>query len=76
LEYAIGHALRNYFEIPTDDFADLHNSRASKLQELIFSANGIRTTKNFEKDFGQYRKRNTPGLTWPWKNLEAALRDW
>lgn len=76
LVYAVGHALRNHFEIPTDDFAGLYNARAIKLQKLIFSASGIRTTRNYEKDFERYRKRKTPGLTWPWKNLEAALRDW
>lgn len=76
LVYAVGHALRNYFEIPTDDFAGLYNARASKLQNVIFSANGIRTTRNFEKDLGRYRKRKMACLTWPWKNLEAALRDW
>jgi len=76
LVYAVGHALRNHFEIPTDHFAGLYNARASKLQNLIFSSNGIRTTRNFEKDFARYRTRKLPGLTWPWKNLEAALRDW
>lgn len=76
LVYAVSHSLRNHFEIPTDDFAGLYNARASKLQNLIFSANGICTTTNFEKDFERYRKRKEPGFTWPWKNLEAALRDW
>ena len=76
LVYAVGHALRNHFEIPTDNFAGLYNVRASKLQNLIFSANRIRTTRNYEKDFERYRKRKKPGLAWPWKNLEAALRDW
>jgi hypothetical protein len=76
LVYLVAHALRNHFEIPKDDFAGLYNVRASKLQNLIFSANGIRTTRNFEKDFEQYRKRKRPGLTWPWKNLKAALREW
>jgi hypothetical protein len=76
LVYLVGQALRNRFEIPTDNFAGLYNARASQLQNLIFSANGIRTTRNFEKDFERYRKRRIPGLTWPWKNLEAALRDW
>ena len=76
LVYAVSHSLRNYFEIPTDDFAGLYNARASKLQNVIFSANGIRTTRNFEKDLGRYRKRKIACLTWPWKNLEAALRDW
>ena len=76
LDYAVGHALRNYFEIPADNFAALHNARASKLQDLIFSANGFRTTRNFEIDFDRYRKRKTLRLTWPWKNLEEALRVW
>ena len=76
LLYAVSHALRKYFEIPTDDFAGLYTARARKLQNLIFSANAIRTTRNFEKDFERYRKRKVPGFTWPWKNLEAALRDW
>lgn len=73
--YAVRHALRNYFEIPTDDFAGLHNARASKLQNLIFSANGIRTSRNLERDFERYRNRKIPRLTWPWKNLAEALRD-
>jgi hypothetical protein len=76
LVYAVAHAMRNHFEIPPDDFADLYNTRASKLQNLLFSANGIRTTGNFEKDFERYRKRKVPDLTWPWKNLQVALRDW
>jgi len=76
LVYAVGHAVRNHFEIPTDHFAGLYNTRASKLQNLIFSSNGIRTTSNFEKDFERYRTRKLPSLTWPWKNLKAALRDW
>jgi hypothetical protein len=76
LAYAVGRALRNHFETPADDFAGLYNARASKLQNLIFSANGIPTTRNFEKDFERYRKRKIPGLAWPWKNLAAALRDW
>jgi hypothetical protein len=76
LGYAIGHALRNYFEIPSEDFIDLYNARASQLQNLIFSANGIRTTRNFEKDLERYRERKRPSLTWPWANLQAALRDW
>jgi IucA / IucC family/Ferric iron reductase FhuF-like transporter len=76
LVYAVAHALRNHFEIPTDDFLGLYNARASKLQDMIFSLNGLRTSRNFEKDFERYRKRMMPGVTWPWKNLEAALRDW
>jgi hypothetical protein len=76
LVYLVAHALRNHFEIPKDDFAGLYNARAGKLQDLIFSANGISTTSNFEKDFERYRKRKRPGFAWPWKNLDAALRDW
>jgi hypothetical protein len=76
LVYAVAHALRSHFEIPPDNFAGLYSTRVSKLQNLIFSANGIRTTRNFAKDFERYRKRKTPGLTWPWKNMQAALRNW
>jgi len=76
LGYAVGHALRNYFEIPHDDFAGLHNARASQLQNLIFSSNGIRTTRNFEKDLERYRKRKRKCLTWPWRSLKESLRDW
>ena len=76
LGHAIGHALRNHFEIPADDFADLYNFRASKLQNLIFSAAGIRTTRNIEKDLERYRKRKITGFTWRWKSLQEALRDW
>src|SRR5215813_8965610 len=74
--YAVGYALRNHFEIPADDFAGIYRAKASKLQNLIFSANGIRATGNFEKDLDRYRKRKRPGFTWPWKNLDAALRVW
>ena len=76
LGHAIGHALRNHFEIPIDDFANLYNVRASELQNLVFSANGIRTTKNFEKDLVRYRKRKIPSCSWRWKSLKEALRDW
>jgi hypothetical protein len=72
---AIGKALRPYFEIPNDDFAGLFNARASKFQNMIFSANGINITSNFEKDFARYRKRKRSSLTWRWKNLGEALRD-
>jgi len=74
--HAVSHPLQNYFEIPADDFAVLYNVRASKLQNLIFSAGGIRTTRNFEKDLDRYRKRKRPSCTWRWKSLEEALRDW
>lgn len=76
LVYAVAHALRNHFEIPNDNFVGAYNARASKLQNLIFSTNGIRATGNVEKDFERYRKRKRPTVTWPWENLEAALRDW
>lgn len=72
--YAVRVALQDYFEIPTDDFAGVFNARAGKLQNLILSASGIRTTRNFEKDFERYRERKIPILTWRWKNLEEALR--
>jgi hypothetical protein len=74
--YAVGQALRNHFEIPVDDFADLYNVRASELQNLIFSADGIRTTKNFEKDLDRYRNRKLRGCSWRWKSMEEALREW
>src|SRR5881392_4061711 len=67
--HAVGQALRNHFEISSDDFAGLYNLRASKLQNLIFSADGIRTSRNYEKDVERYRKRKIPRLTWPWENL-------
>jgi hypothetical protein len=73
--YAVGQALRNHFKIPTDDFAGVYNARASKLQNLIFSSNGIRTTGTFEKDFERYRRRKIPSLVWPWKRLDDALRE-
>ena len=73
LGYAVAYALQNHFGIPTDNFFGLYNARASKLQNLIFSANGLRTTRNFEKDFERYRNRKIPRLTWPWKNQEEAL---
>ena len=76
LGYAVGHALRNHFEVPADGFADLYHVRASGLQNLIFSANGIRTTGNFEKDLERYRKRKISGCTWRWKSLNKAPRDW
>ena len=73
--HALNHALQGHFKIPADDFAAVYNARASKLQNLIFSSNGIRTTGKFEKDLERYRKRKTPGLTWRWKTLKEALRD-
>jgi hypothetical protein len=74
--HAIGQALRNHFQIPADDFAHLYNVRTSELQSLIFSAAGIRTTRNLEQDLERYRKRKTSGCSWRWQSLEGALRDW
>jgi hypothetical protein len=74
--YAVGYALRDHFEIPEDDFAGLYNVRASALQNLFFSVNGIRTTRNSEKDLERYRKRKISRCTWRWKSLNAALRYW
>lgn len=76
LGHAVDHALRNHFEIPADNFADLYNVRVRELQNLILSAEGIRTTRNFEKDLDRYRKRKLRGCTWRWKNLKEALREW
>jgi hypothetical protein len=73
--HAVGHALRNHFQIPADDFAHVYNVRASALQNLILSADGIRTTRNFEKDLERYRTRKIRGCTWRWKSLKEALRD-
>lgn len=74
--YVICHALRKHFEIPADNFVGLYNARVSELQNLILSAEGISTTKKFEKDLDRYRKRKTPGFNWRWKSLKKALRDW
>ena len=76
LGFAVSHALRNHFEMPGDDFAGLYNARASKLQQMIFFADGIPTTDNFEKDLNRYRKRKLPGCAWRWKSLAEALRNW
>jgi hypothetical protein len=62
--HAVDQALRNYFEIPANAFANLYNVRVSELQKLVFSADGIRTTPNFEKDLDRYRKRKRPGFVW------------
>jgi hypothetical protein len=74
--YAVDHALRDHFEIPGDDFARLYNERASKLQNLILSTTGFRTTRNFEKDLERYSKRKKLSPAWRWKSLKEALRDW
>jgi hypothetical protein len=74
--YTIDQALRKHFDFPIDNFADLYNVRVRELQNLILSAEGIRTTREFEKDLERYRKRKTPGFTWRWKSMEKALRDW
>jgi hypothetical protein len=72
---AVGQALRNHFDVPADAFAGVYKAIASKLQNLIFSSNGIRTTRNFEKDMERYRKRKIPSLVWRWKRLDEALRE-
>lgn len=74
--YAIGEVLRKHFEVPADSFAELYDVRVGQLQNLVLSANGIRTTKDCEKDLERYRKRKLPRFTWPWKGLREALRDW
>jgi|SRR5215831_6883612 len=74
--YAVAHALRNHFQIDTEDFADLYNLRVSELQQLVLSAKGIPTTGNFEKDLDRFRKRRTASGAWPWRSLKQALRDW
>jgi hypothetical protein len=74
--FAIAAALRKHFTVPADNFTGLYDARASQLQNLIFTAWGCSTTKNFEKDLKRYRMRKRPGFTWPWETLEAALRDW
>jgi IucA / IucC family/Ferric iron reductase FhuF-like transporter len=70
--YAIDQALRNYFEIPANALANLYNVRVSELQKLIFSADGIRTTRNFEKDLDRYRMRKRPGFVWRLKSLKEC----
>jgi len=74
--YAIGEALRKHLEVPADSLAELYDVRVRRLQGLILSAHGMRTTKNCEGDLDRYRKRKRPGFTWPWKSLREALRDW
>ena len=74
--HAVAHAMRNHFQIPDDDFVEVYNRRASRLQNLILAANNIRTTKDFEKDLERYRKRKMPGRSWRWNSLDEALRDW
>ena len=75
--YAINHALRKHFAAPADDdFAGLYNVRVSELQDRILSAAGINKTRNFEKDLDRYRERKKPCLTWRWKSMKGALRDW
>jgi siderophore synthetase component len=74
--YAVSHALGNHFEIPAHELVNLYNARVGELQNLIFSEDGFRTTRNFEKDLERYRKRKTSTLTWRWKSLKEALRDW
>ena len=70
--YAIDQALRNYFEIPANAVAEVYDVRLSELQRLIFSADGIRTTRNFEKDLDRYRKRKRASFVWRLKSLSQA----
>jgi IucA / IucC family/Ferric iron reductase FhuF-like transporter len=74
--YAVEQALRSHFEIPADDVADLYNVRMRELQNVIFSAAGIRTTQNVEKDLDRYRERKKQCLSWPWRSLKESFRDW
>jgi hypothetical protein len=74
--HAVAHAMQNHFQIPDDDFAELYDTRASALQNLIFAANHVRTTKHFEKDLARHRKQKLRGCTWRWKSLHEAIKDW
>ena len=76
LGYAVSYALKDYFEVPPDDFEELYNVRVSEFQDRILSRTGISQTKNIEKDLDRYRKLKTSSLVWPWKSLDEALRDW
>jgi hypothetical protein len=76
LGHAVAQALQNHFQIADVDFENLYNVRVSELQHVILSADGIRTTRNFEKDLDRYRERRRFRCTWRWKNLKEALRDW
>lgn len=76
LGYAVSHALRNHFDVPGDNFTGIYDCRMRELQDKVLSHVGISKTRNFEKDLERYRKRKTPGFTWPWKSLKQALRDW
>src|SRR5215831_16133673 len=70
--YAIDQALRNHFEIPANALANLYQVRLSELQKLVFTADGIRTTRNFEKDLDRYRKRKRASFVWRLKSLKEA----
>lgn len=76
LAHAVALPLRKYFAIPDDNFAELYNTRVSKLQDMILAPLGIRKTRDFVKDLDRYRKRKRPSLVWPWKSQEGALRAW
>jgi len=62
--YAVEQALRNYFEIQPDTLAELYNVRVSEVQKVVFSAAGMRTTRDFEKDLERYRTRKKPSFVW------------
>ena len=74
--HAIVEVLRKHFDITAEGLTALYDIRVRKLQKLIFAANGIRTTKDCERDLDWYRQRKRPGCTWPWRNLREALREW
>jgi hypothetical protein len=74
--YAIGYALGKHFGVPTEDFVGLYKLRVSELQKRVLAANGVGTTRNFEKDLDRYRKRKQLSFNWPWKKLEDGLRNW
>jgi len=76
LVYAIGEALQKYFDVPGDSVTELYDARVSGLQNLVLSANGMRTTRSCEEDLERYRMRKRPNFSWPWKSLREALRDW
>jgi IucA/IucC family protein len=70
--YAIDQALRKHFDLPSKALTNLYDVRVRELQRLVFSADGIRATGNFEKDLNRYRKRKRPGFVWRLKSLKEA----
>ena len=76
LGYAVSYALKDHFEVPADDFAELYDVRVSEFQDRILTRAGISQTKKVEKDLDRYRKLKKTSLVWPWKSMDEALRDW